>query len=427
MPAVCARRWRFGQVTATASGRLRPAACQVRMSDMTVTLLTAAGATADPSVTDVVAAQPTPSTSADAILSGGLPTLTGEQVRDWFLDAPLHILFIVLLAVVARWLSHRFIDAMVRTIVSRRTSTTSSGTILAVDPVPTDELPVMKRQARRAARALSHSGLVDTDRQKQRVETLGSVLRSISSVLVWSIAALMIGAELGLNMAPVIASAGVGGVALGFGAQSLVKDFLSGIFMILEDQYGVGDIVDTGDVVGTVEEVTLRVTRVRDMQGVVWYIRNGEIVRIANRSQGWQTASVDVPVSSDEDPGEGHRRHQGVAGGHGGGAAVVAGHARAGERRRRRVDQRRHDDHQSVRQVRTQRALGRAARDPRAHEDRPQEGRRARAHRHPRRLPPRPDGQSGHDGQTDQSGVATGGGVAPVDAGGARGRAPEPG
>ena len=302
MPAVCARRWRFGQVTATASGSLRPAACQVRMSDMTVTLLTAAGATADPSVTDVVAAQPTPSTSADAILSGGLPTLTGEQVRDWFLDAPLHILFIVLLAVVARWLSHRFIDAMVRTIVSRRTSTTSSGTILAVDPVPTDELPVMKRQARRAARALSHSGLVDTDRQKQRVETLGSVLRSISSVLVWSIAALMIGAELGLNMAPVIASAGVGGVALGFGAQSLVKDFLSGIFMILEDQYGVGDIVDTGDVVGTVEEVTLRVTRVRDMQGVVWYIRNGEIVRIANRSQGWQTASVDVPVSSDEDP-----------------------------------------------------------------------------------------------------------------------------
>ncbi len=97
-----------------------------------------------------------------------------------------------------------------------------------------------------------------------------------------------------------LASAGVGGVALGFGAQSLVKDFLSGIFMILEDQYGVGDIIDTGTAVGTVEEVSLRVTRLRDGSGVVWYIRNGEIVRIGNKSQGWSTATVDIPVSYSE-------------------------------------------------------------------------------------------------------------------------------
>jgi moderate conductance mechanosensitive channel len=104
----------------------------------------------------------------------------------------------------------------------------------------------------------------------------------------------------GVNLGPVLATAGVGGVALGFGAQSLVKDFLSGIFMILEDQYGVGDVIDTGEAIGTVEEVSLRVTRLRDGQGVVWYIRNGEIVRIGNKSQGWSTAMVDIPVAYSE-------------------------------------------------------------------------------------------------------------------------------
>ncbi len=249
-------------------------------------------------------ATPTPdplATSGETVVTT-LSTMTWEKAVDWLLGVPLQIALIVFFAWLLRWFAHRFIDALVRTIAARRQTTTSSGSIMVVDPIPTEALPIMKRQARRAARALTDSGLVDTDRQKQRVETLGSVLRSISSIVIWSIAVLMIGSELGLNMAPVLASAGVGGVALGFGAQSLVKDFLSGIFMILEDQYGVGDIVDTGDVVGTVEEVTLRVTRVRDMQGVVWYIRNGEIVRIANRSQGWQTGSVDVAVSSEEDP-----------------------------------------------------------------------------------------------------------------------------
>ncbi|MEY3277696.1 MAG: hypothetical protein RLZZ426_182, partial [Actinomycetota bacterium] len=101
--------------------------------------------------------------------------------------------------------------------------------------------------------------------------------------------------------APLLASAGVVGVALGFGAQTLVKDYLAGIFLIIEDQYGIGDVVDVGDAIGTVEEVTLRTTRLRDLSGVVWYVRNGEIVRVANRSQGWTMAVVDVPVAYDED------------------------------------------------------------------------------------------------------------------------------
>ena len=104
-------------------------------------------------------------------------------------------------------------------------------------------------------------------------------------------------ALLGIPLGPLLASAGVAGVALGFGAQSLVKDFLSGIFMILEDQYGVGDVIDTGEAIGTVEEVTLRITRLRDANGVTWYVRNGEIIRVGNRSQGFATAIVDMPVS----------------------------------------------------------------------------------------------------------------------------------
>ncbi len=98
-----------------------------------------------------------------------------------------------------------------------------------------------------------------------------------------------------------LASASVGGVALAFGAQSLVKDFLSGVFMIVEDQYGVGDVIDTGEVVGTVENVSLRVTQLRDAGGMTWYVRNGEILRVGNKTQGWSTATVDVPIAYDQD------------------------------------------------------------------------------------------------------------------------------
>ncbi|GAB49684.1 putative MscS family transporter [Mobilicoccus pelagius NBRC 104925] len=227
--------------------------------------------------------------------------LTRESAVEWFLGIPLQIVLIVVGAWLARWLIHRAIERLVDSLVARHdpTDTTTIGT---VDPTPTAQLPVLKRYRRKAGRAISESGLVTTERQKARVETLGSVLRSIASVVVWGTAVLMIGDALGVNMGPVLASAGVGGVALGFGAQSLVKDFLSGMFMILEDQYGVGDFIDTGEVQGTVEEVTLRITRLRDLEGVIWYVRNGEIIRIANRSQGWNTATIDIPVSPKERP-----------------------------------------------------------------------------------------------------------------------------
>jgi small-conductance mechanosensitive channel len=138
-------------------------------------------------------------------------------------------------------------------------------------------------------------------RREQRARALGQLLRSISAFIIGGITLLVVLTQLGMDIAPLLASAGVIGVALGFGAQTLVKDFLSGIFLVLEDQYGPGDVVDLGSAIGTVEEVGLRITRLRDASGVVWYVRNGEILRVGNRSQGWTLAIVDVPIAYDED------------------------------------------------------------------------------------------------------------------------------
>src|SRR6185436_20910555 len=122
-------------------------------------------------------------------------------------------------------------------------------------------------------------------------------LRSASSAIILGIAAVMVLAEFGVALGPILASAGIVGVAIGFGAQNLVRDFLSGIFMLLEDQYGVGDVVDLGEAVGTVETVGLRVTTIRDVNGTLWYCRNGEIVRVGNMSQGYAVAVVDLPIA----------------------------------------------------------------------------------------------------------------------------------
>jgi small conductance mechanosensitive channel len=107
-----------------------------------------------------------------------------------------------------------------------------------------------------------------------------------------------------VDLAPILASAGIVGIAVGFGAQNLVKDFLSGMFMLLEDQYGVGDIVDVGQASGTVETVGLRITTLRDVNGTLWYVRNGEILRVGNKSQGFAVAVVDVPVAHGTDVAE---------------------------------------------------------------------------------------------------------------------------
>ena len=210
--------------------------------------------------------------------------LTGSDYfagsAELLLAKPLRIVLIVVLALLARYLLHRFITRLA---------------------LRTAEGAVPERLRRRALAAQPALDLPPSERRRQRAETMGSVLRSIVSFAVFTVAALMVLSELGLDVAPLIASAGIAGIALGFGAQNLVKDFLTGVFMLLEDQYGVGDVIDVGEATGSVEAVGLRTTRLRDIDGVVWYVRNGEILRVGNKSQGWARAVVDVPVAYGED------------------------------------------------------------------------------------------------------------------------------
>ncbi|MDS1272622.1 mechanosensitive ion channel family protein [Lipingzhangella sp. LS1_29] len=134
-------------------------------------------------------------------------------------------------------------------------------------------------------------------RKQARVQTIGSVLRNLASIVVYGVALLMVLGEIGISLGPILASAGVVGLAIGFGAQGLVRDFVSGLFLMMEDQYGVGDVVDVGDAVGTVEDVGLRITKIRDLDGGLWYIRNGEILRVCNMNQDWANAVVELPLS----------------------------------------------------------------------------------------------------------------------------------
>ena len=211
-----------------------------------------------------------------------LPHVSAESLlTDKRVGVALTIIGTVLGAVVLRWVLHRAIDRLVGTALARAARHQS-------------------QTPRRASRILAGASGLDQARSTQRAATMGAVLKSTSTFVIAAMALLTVMAALGLPLGPLLASAGVAGVALGFGAQSLVKDFLSGTFMILEDQYGVGDVIDTGEAIGTVEDVTLRVTRLRDASGVVWYVRNGEIIRIGNRSQGWSTAVVDIPVGYNE-------------------------------------------------------------------------------------------------------------------------------
>ncbi len=145
------------------------------------------------------------------------------------------------------------------------------------------------------------SPVLISERRRQRAETMGSVLRSIASIIILGTASITVLGYIGLNLTPFLASASIIGVAVAFGAQNLVKDFLTGIFMLLEDQYGVGDVIDVGSAKGTVEAVTLRTTRLRDVNGVVWYVPNGEIKRVGNESQNWARVVLDVPVEYDVD------------------------------------------------------------------------------------------------------------------------------
>ena len=151
------------------------------------------------------------------------------------------------------------------------------------------------------ARAPVHTGSM---RSEQRVSTVGKVLGGLVRAVVWIVVLLIVLGEVGVDLAPLLAGAGIAGIAIGFGAQSLVKDFLSGFFILLEDQYGVGDVINLVDATGTVEDISLRTTRIRSTDGTVWFVPNGEIKRVGNTSMEWSRALIDVQVAYESDLAE---------------------------------------------------------------------------------------------------------------------------
>lgn len=201
---------------------------------------------------------------------------------EWALDRPIRILLIL----AGAWLIKRVLQRA----VSRFTKAIAN---------PSQSTKLSQLRERGPGRLL----IEQTARQRAhaRAETIALVLRSIVAAVVWGIASLLILGQIGIDLAPLIAGAGIGGLALGFGAQSIVKDFLSGLFMLIEDQYGVGDVIDIGAATGTVEEVSLRSTTLRDVHGTVWHVPNGEILRVGNFSQLWSRALIDVEVAYDVD------------------------------------------------------------------------------------------------------------------------------
>jgi len=224
---------------------------------------------------------PSPSCRKD-LLCDTVWDLTGWS---WFAEGslyvlikPLRIALIIAIAMLVRYLVHRTIRRLVRS--------TAEGA------VPT----ILKPLRERIPTTASSSASIFPERRRQRAEAIGSVLRSMVTAAVFTVAVLLVLSELSFDLAPLLASAGIAGVAIGFGAQALVKDLIAGLFMLLEDQYGVGDLVDLGEATGTVEAVGLRITTVRDVRGVLWYIRNGEIIRVGNKSQGWALVIVDMPI-----------------------------------------------------------------------------------------------------------------------------------
>jgi small conductance mechanosensitive channel len=210
-----------------------------------------------------------------------------SEIVDAFAK-PLRIVLILLVA----WIATQFVGRVIRRVLSTPPKLRTKGD-----------------KPKKSPFGFIDTGSATSARRAQRAKTMADVLGRTANAIIWGIAILIVLGELGINLAPLIAGAGVLGIALGFGAQSLVRDFLSGFFMLVEDQFGVGDVIDVGGAVGgpaggvsgTVEGVSLRTTRLRDVEGVVWHVPNGEIKRVGNKSQQWSRALLDIEVDRDTD------------------------------------------------------------------------------------------------------------------------------
>ena len=208
---------------------------------------------------------------------------------------PIKVVLILVVAWIVNRLVRRWLDRAVEGWLTRRSEAAEEAREMS------DEASGRIDELREAALQRARRMVEKQERAGQRTRTLGALLRSVASVAIYGLAVMMALGEFDVNLGPLIAGAGIVGVALGFGAKSLVQDFLSGVFMLLEDQYGVGDVVDVGDTAGVVEEVKLRTTQVRDINGTLWHIPNGAIRRVANMTQDWGRVVLDLEVAYDTD------------------------------------------------------------------------------------------------------------------------------
>lgn len=224
--------------------------------------------------------------------------LTGNErlaeILDWVVERPLKVAFILFVAAILSRFVRRLIGrAEIRMMEDRD----RKHWLRELDEVGDGRFSALQHKAFAKARDLARSA----ERSKQRAQTLATLLESLATLTIFALAVMISLGELDISLGPLLAGAGIIGIAIGFGAQAVVRDFLAGIFMLVEDQYGVGDVVDFGDASGVVEEISLRTTRLRDLNGTVWYVPNGEIRRVANKSYSWARCVLDVAVAYDTD------------------------------------------------------------------------------------------------------------------------------
>ena len=204
-----------------------------------------------------------------------------DQLLRWLTTSGVKIVVILLAASLISFLAGWFLRRFFRTMVQSGSKISSvTGTVIRRDP-----------KSQRAAQL----------RREQRASTLSTVARNIAHVMIWAVASVMILSEIGVNIAPVIASLGVVGLAAGIGAQTIIKDVVAGIVMLFEDIVAVGDWVDLEYAEGTVESINLRATQVRGIDGVLWTVRNGEIIRVGNYARGFSNAVVTLDIDAGAD------------------------------------------------------------------------------------------------------------------------------
>ena len=215
-----------------------------------------------------------------AALMAATNTSSAHHLIEFLIDRPLKAFVLVMLALVGVRLANRAITRFVSRLQPEQAREALG--ILRDGSLPDDTAPLRLRRA-------------------QRAETVGALLKSAAALIIWVLAMFAVLNQIGINLGALIAGASIVGIAVSFGAQNLVRDFLAGVFVLLEDQYGVGDLIDAGSATGRVEAVSLRSTQLRDIRGTLWHIPNGQVTRIGNFSQGWSQAVLDVEVADHVD------------------------------------------------------------------------------------------------------------------------------